>query len=680
MKGEIICGANEEIVLEQLEIRHQRKLRMSANYTLTAFLTAIGYFCVLFTWINLREKTNLAQSGGILGFFLGNATVFYVSSLFLLAMIFFAMRFISGFIPNKFSGITENRILSDKPRILIFVFITFTLGVMLLRRFFVSEIGEFGANQEQFFSHKVHSGTIVILFLLFLGAGKLCKKITLPDGIVYAGNLIALIISYYSLVFTDPLTADSHHSTAFFESIVNVFYGVPYDSVTTGIYGHYGLFYKPLLFIFGETVDALVCITAFFGTLSTLMFIYICHSLTENRFIRIIAPFASLLTLATMRTTCYWQIHPLRILFPMIIVAYFTYLAKNRNFSFKSEIIGYLICALGIVWNTETGLFCLASITLGFAGSELQKNNWYEKPALKHIAKLVAMACASVLLAVAIVNVYNLFSGGKLIFTEFFFPLFNSSYINVLTYVMPIGNHAWIYTIILFLCILFLGLYSTTLFRQGSETQYDVFAPVMITLASVSLLNFSYYANRAVYFNLDIIIQPACLCMVILCSKFSPVISTVLKEKISFRRVVCLSLSAISYFTLVFMSSQIVFSKEALEDKKELGWLERNRMSAYTDVIEQNIPENTFAFGSGINLIYFELGWQNGGYYRDFSDLYISGNDVEEKIIEDTLKHDTFLAGDANFVDKIIERDNRYVKLKEVTLPNGIVYSYYSRI
>ena len=103
-------------------------------------------------------------------------------------------------------------------------------------------------------------------------------------------------------------------------------------------------------------------------------------------------------------------------------------------------------------------------------------------------------------------------------------------------------------------------------------------------------------------------------------------------------------------------------------------------MSAYTDVIEQNIPENTFAFGSGINLIYFELGWQNGGYYRDFSDLYISGNDVEEKIIEDTLKHDTFLAGDANFVDKIIERDNRYVKLKEVTLPNGIVYSYYSRI
>lgn len=643
--------------------------RINGFFPITALMAMLSSIGWLFFCITERKKQT-APTEGIIGHLFSSNTAIYFSSLLLLGIVLLVVRFVSGYIPKRFSEFTEKALPKRICQIISFIIIGIILA-LLTRRFFISEMTEFGVDPSTLLNHQANPGTVVILSIVFVFLGIVFEKVRIPDWILYFFYTLSAVLVYYTIFFTDPLAVDSHHSTAYTESIINVYYGTPYDSMTTGIYGHYALFYAPFLHIFGAKPDTIFFLIAAFGVLADIFLIYIIHNISENNYLRISAVFAANLTIIVLRPCFYWQVQPHRTLFPCAIIAYLMYMAKNKKYSFKYQLLGYIIGSMSFIWNTETGLFCIAGFAASMLCVKLQNSRWCTKEFGLEMLTNVLLAAASCILGLLVVNIYNIACGGSFILKDYFYPLFESGYINDgLRYDMIIENSAWIYALVLFFILILSGLKKTTLFSLNTD---EPLMPVMIGTSLMGLMNFSYYANRAAYFNLDIIIYPAIIATLILFEKYIPVLKTIRLESTSISNVMRASMSAVSYFVIVTMASQcIVFAMPVIESRVENGQMKSNGLQEKAEIVNSFVPENTFAFGNGANILYMQLGWETGAHYRDYSDFYLSGNDVEEKLINDALEHDDFVNFGTEVASKIVEADPRYRCVHAVM----IMYNY----
>lgn len=648
--------------------------RINVFFPITALMAILSSMGWLFFCIT-EKKNQTAPTEGIIGRLFSSNAAIYFSSLLVLGIVLLAVRFVSGYIPKRFSEFTEKALPKRICQVISFIIIGI-ISALLTRRFFVSEMDEFGAAPATFLNHQVNPGTVVILSIVFVFLGIVFEKVKIPDWILYIFYTLSAVLVYYTLFFTDPLAVDPHHSIAYTESIFNVYYGTPYDAMTTGIYGHYALFYAPFLHIFGARPDTVFFLIAAFGMLADIFLIYIVHSISENNYLRISAVFAANITIIVLRSSCYWQVQPHRTLFPCAIIAYLMYMAKGNKYSFKYQFLGYIIGSMSFIWNTETGLFCIAGFAASMLCVRLQSSRWCTKEFVSELLRNILLAAASCMLGLLVVNIYNIACGGSFILKDYFYPLFESGYMNDgLRYDMIIKNSAWIFVLVLFFILLLSGLKKTTLF---SSDTYEPLMPVMISTSLIGLMNFSYYANRAAYFNLDIIIYPAIIATLILFDRYIIVLKTIRSESNSISNVMRASMSAVSYLVIVTMASQcIVFAKPVIENRIESGQLKSNGLQEKAEIVKSFVPENTFAFGSGANMLYMQLGWETGAYYRDYSDFYLSGNDVEEKLIKDTLEHDDFVNFGTQVASKIVETDPRYrcVHTEFINMP----VEYFSR-
>lgn len=69
--------------------------------------------------------------------------------------------------------------------------------------------------------------------------------------------------------------SDSYHGHAYFNSVYNIYQGMPYTHNVTSIYGHYALFFKIPLKLFHGDFRAFVMMLAVVGTLA-----HVCAFLT----------------------------------------------------------------------------------------------------------------------------------------------------------------------------------------------------------------------------------------------------------------------------------------------------------------------------------------------------------------------------------------------------------------
>ena len=82
-------------------------------------------------------------------------------------------------------------------------------------------------------------------------------------------------------------------------------------------------------------------------------------------------------------------------------------------------------------------------------------------------------------------------------------------------------------------------------------------------------------------------------------------------------------------------------------------------------------------------MLYYQLGWDTVGHYRDFSDIEIGEMDLMEGIIEDTLAHDAFVVlntgiDEKTILDEVLRRDPGYQLVYETGL-SGHPLQYYVR-
>ena len=131
----------------------------------------------------------------------------------------------------------------------------------------------------------------VVLSLLFLAAGLVCvkhiEKINIPKAIwcVYYG-IITLWVSVNHCVINiwdTGRNGDVYHTGTLYHSLYYVANGLPFPGGLRQMYGHFALFYKIPLMLFGNNMRTVGVTTAVFSGIAVLCLLLFLHrSLKED--------------------------------------------------------------------------------------------------------------------------------------------------------------------------------------------------------------------------------------------------------------------------------------------------------------------------------------------------------------------------------------------------------------
>lgn len=571
-----------------------------------------------------------------------------------------------------------------------FIVCSAVLLLMLAARRLVFERWEYAAMSTRSF----HMFPRVIGFPLFAIVAavairfglKLRKDWDVSRRVLYLCTAGAVALNFVVILIMNIFRADIHHGVAYLESIYNVFYGVPYTRTTMGIYGFYGLFLAPVLHLTGGSGVAMHVTMALLQGLVSVLCVYCVWSLTKENYFRVFALLMCCISTLTIRFKNYWQVQPHRVLWPLILLAFVLYLVKKDRWNKKNQFFGYCLCTAAVVWNIESGLFCSIAFAAACVVHDWQKQLWYTLRSLLSSLLHIGAVIGTVVSAILIVNGYNYLCGWRQwLLKDFFFPMFETKYMTgFLPVDMPVGDHAWVYVLVLFGGLLLGSLYMTSFVRGKAEAESSEtakLAPAMMAVAMLGLCNFSYYANRAAYANLDIIAQLAgvATCMLWHCVRQSLFLRSGTREDCV--KTITAFVSIVLVTTLAIEA--MLFSPAQIYRKIKSSHYDVRSYKQSCELLEQSIPENTFAFGGGISMMYAELGWDPIGHYRDASDLRVGGEDVVDTIVEDVLEQEAFVAylstgREENVLEKILLEEPDFVLEKEVDI-NGKILQYYVR-
>ena len=327
-----------------------------------------------------------------------------------------------------------------------------------------------------------HTQPAVIAAFLFLAELAIffwaCQNVCFPekDGewiirLVYAALVLLVFYSMYTPnIFGRGELSDAYHGHAYFNSVYNIYQGMPYTHNVTSIYGHYGLFFKiPMELVHGD-FKAFVAMVAGIGAFAHICAFLILELLVKSRVLRVLGALAVTFPVLGMRGGFYWQVWPHRVIFPMLLFLYGAWILKKELCNFWTAVGGYLICLLAILWNTETGLI----LTVAWAGMLISRFLSVGKIKIRRLlwlsfAQFAGMAGA-VFGAYGTVNLYNILKHSPAnSFEDFLIPLLSGSYMTgVLHLDMPTEPNAYMAVITLFLTGTALGM------TAGSVEKRDI--------------------------------------------------------------------------------------------------------------------------------------------------------------------------------------------------------------
>jgi hypothetical protein len=482
----------------------------------------------------------------------------------------------------------------------------------------------------------------VVFFYLYSGC-----SFSLKDGrwilpVVYAVLTILIFYSMYTPnIFGRGEWGDSYHGHAYFNSIYNVYWGMPFTGELTSIYGHYALFWKLPMKLVGGDFKMFVLMIAALGALTHLGAFLVLHQTVKSKVMRVLGALAVSFPILGMRGGYYWQVWPHRMVFPVIMLLFALWVFKKKKVGAVSAVVGYLICMAGVVWNTETGMILAVSwaavhISYLFSGQDATVGRFVRR-VLFHGAGVAA----SFLGAFGIVNLYNILKHSPAnTIQEFLIPLMSDSYMtDVLQLEVPMYPSAYAGELLLLLIGTAMGISAWTCFRKNKEKiSWEIYLLFFLSVSALGRL--VYYMNRPAYHNLD-------------CCHFSVVIllaylgerglrfvkSGKLRQikTISFGAASSGGINIICATAVLAMSTGTILQFSQNSQIRQ-NFHNMNEVDSFTQTVAEQIPENTFAFGLNATEIYSYMHWNTQCFTMDFCDLFVAPESAVT--LEETLKEE----------------------------------------
>lgn len=448
-----------------------------------------------------------------------------------------------------------------------------------------------------------------------------------------------------------------HHFTAVTQSIYNAAFSTPYTVRTTGMYGHYAIFFWPFLKLFGHEPQTVAMLMALCGAIAQILFILLLCRVVQSNILRILTIFAGTMLVAT-GTETYYQMWPLRYLWPQAVLLYLLCCLKKDKIGVRQFFAGYLLCCLATVWNTETGLVLTAAFTVGIWLIHWQKKAPASREMLAVYGKTLAGAAASIIGMVAIINGYNLMCGGPMIFQACFFPLLGGNgYVEGLETEMQGIDLPSLVPIFVFFFAVSLGLSATRWLSGNGQS------PRRLMLGLVGTMGFAvsyYYYNRTIA-GTGCTYSYFILCVAIVVEAAAPAVVR-LADGTSFRKGLRCGAGVFAALLLCINSVEmIVVGTQTLADKQKRGFYSTESLESLAMQVSQYVPANTYAFGYITQEIYGILGWDPGYHQRDVSDVNYDPKSAREREDVTSLQ----IQADVNAQDALLIHEDQMSVISE---------------
>ena len=242
---------------------------------------------------------------------------------------------------------------------------------------------------------------VAAIYLLL--TGKDC-----PQWMTWGGYGLSAVMYFLGVWIVNTFEGDPYHGEAYLESIYNVADSIPYEELTTGIYGHYGLFFLLPMKIFGAKAVVIQFLIALVGVVTDLAMLYCIHHLIKKNWVRLLMALVVPVIPFAYRRTNYWQLQPHRLVFPMLLAAYMLFCLRKSSRK-NGSVLGRLasVHAGSAVEHREWSVL-YHRLVRGLHRPLVAAGAWYARGQWERYGALLLGAVLAVLGAIGLTNLYNL--------------------------------------------------------------------------------------------------------------------------------------------------------------------------------------------------------------------------------------------------------------------------------
>lgn len=449
-------------------------------------------------------------------------------------------------------------------------------------------------------------GTIICLFIMRRDPSEKTLKIRKRiRAIVTVLFTIGTSIQFYAPNIFQDIQGGTYHSHAYTNSIINVCWLIPYSHNMESLYGHYAILYMPFLkllhkFFHIDYLTGIFAVTAVIAGISILLFVYVLNYFAKNDLIFYLGLFAiGEEYFMLMQGGVYMQVHPHRMIFPILLVAFALWEYRTQK---EHNITAVILLALSFVWSTEVGIVTMLSFALyRWAEHVMDGQPFSFRKTILLLRELLFYAVLPFALAYLMIGGYNLLAGGSILdFREFMFPLISDrGYIDNIELPLPNVTHAWIGATILFLAVVCI-----ILFRILFSDAEKGLNPFYFFLGIMSLGLMLYYINRPVEGCIFITMFLMLILQAVILQKSQNLYLEWKESKDSVfakpDRFLFLSLRMITTFLLFIMAFDSISSMpKAWKTSSETIW-KKDELMEFAEYVYVQIPPDAVSFGEGV--------------------------------------------------------------------------------
>ncbi len=481
--------------------------------------------------------------------------------------------------------------------------------------------------------------------------------------------LINAILLYAPNFMADP-GGGTQHIDAYTTSIVNLLHHTPYSPTNVSIYGHYALFYLPLVRLFGSSYTAIALAIAAFAFIAYGAVFLTAELLIDRDWLLFTALLAITGTTTILnRRGQYYQINPHRILCPALVLLFVAFIhVKHQH---QREMLRWgleiLLGTFTLLWNLETGLFSVIILSAVHVYDQLEMDHLFSLQMLLTILKCIVYLILTALLAFGIVGIYNLAAGGSFgTVKDYIYPLLSDSYqVSSLQLPLPGEYAAYLPETIVFVLTASVLLIRRVV-RDEPGTPYDT---VLFAVSLSGCASILYFLNRTAFGNMSMQHVQFALLMALLALHAAKLrLPELVGIYFDAEKTYAFLSSAVCYLVLCYLAVQSILTfPAALSNRATTTW-NMATYQAIADDITATVPSSTLAYGIGMPQLYQELGLDTRCHTTDTLDL-----NIDETAM--AYRNELIQNEDAVLTTEVLDPETWDIQ-KEWTMPTGYIIRY----
>lgn len=317
--------------------------------------------------------------------------------------------------------------------------------------------------------------------------------------------LLACVSCVFCYVRNPLFGTNAFHFNGYFTTIYNVYHGAVLGVDSNIIYGTYGYLLYPVYKLIGLSLESYAVTTMIMCLMVLLCEWHTIRNLIDNPVIRFLAFSGCVYINVFFAVNAHYeqfitQHFPMRVFFPMIMVAYITSALKRQNILNKKSFYGgFLICYFAFMMNLESAVTtCLSWASACFfhhmmtghkqgTSIGIRRHIWFVMGLIVGITSAFAAWVATIEI-IAYIKAGGFIAISELYSTQVVFAKIGYG-------MLPLPNYVHVYMFVFLVYALFLGIAFKQLF-WGIMLSDDVKSQITFALSVTGIFMLIYYMGR----------------------------------------------------------------------------------------------------------------------------------------------------------------------------------------